>query len=652
MITLTVNTLTNENDGIDLGNISLIEAVEAANVNPGQDLINFEDSLRGGTIDVNGTLNITDSVIITGLGKEDLDIDGTINLINLPVDTTTITGLTAENFVIEGSPVTFVSLNNVEARNVSISTIENGQVSIGLNDADVSGITTDRSASLVELIINESRISGDISLSATSYGTVNTLIRNTTIENAGIYNGGRYNNLRVENSVITGNNGSGIFVPPGFENDRIYGVNVNIKNSTISHNGGGIYLGKGNLTLENTNIEENNGNGIVIIRNPLSDVNIENSTIAKNGNNGIYNRGGTLEVSNSTISGNEQDGIHTFSYFDGKSTTPIEPLTTVTNSTITANRRGIFNDAYANIVVIGYNAISASTTDLVNSIVSGNQVDDVVNDIAQDSYYGGDIPGYNFIEAKGVFISGGNNIMGTGNGVTDFTETTDQINTDAKLNPLADNGGFTQTHLPQMDSPAIDAGNQESLPRDVNDLDGDGNTTEPILFDQRGVGFNRVVGSELDIGAVEVQSSSPRPNVIIGTLRSDNLVGTNQRDIISGLASGDTLTGLVGEDLLRGGPGRDTLNGGPGNDSLIGGRNDDTFVFSENFGNDTIRSFQLNGDDVIDISGFASLTFEDLVINNNLITSPTTTGFGQISLVNFRGELTSDDFILQPFSVT
>jgi VCBS repeat-containing protein len=69
---------------------------------------------------------------------------------------------------------------------------------------------------------------------------------------------------------------------------------------------------------------------------------------------------------------------------------------------------------------------------------------------------------------------------------------------------LQDNGGPTLTHTPLVGSLAIDAGDNSVLPTDTQDLDGDGDTEEPIPFDQRGDGFNRVVGDAVDIGAVEV----------------------------------------------------------------------------------------------------------------------------------------------------
>src|SRR5690606_28030576 len=66
---------------------------------------------------------------------------------------------------------------------------------------------------------------------------------------------------------------------------------------------------------------------------------------------------------------------------------------------------------------------------------------------------------------------------------------------------LADNGGFVQTHRPQAGSVLIDAGSVADLPLDTYDLNGDGNTAEPLPVDAAGAA--RITGVAVDIGAVE-----------------------------------------------------------------------------------------------------------------------------------------------------
>lgn len=64
-------------------------------------------------------------------------------------------------------------------------------------------------------------------------------------------------------------------------------------------------------------------------------------------------------------------------------------------------------------------------------------------------------------------------------------------NTDPQLEPLADNGGPSQTRAFAVDSPVFDAGNPAAA-----DLP---------AFDQRGDGFGRVTGNAPDMGAFELQ---------------------------------------------------------------------------------------------------------------------------------------------------
>src|SRR5205085_9038300 len=87
--------------------------------------------------------------------------------------------------------------------------------------------------------------------------------------------------------------------------------------------------------------------------------------------------------------------------------------------------------------------------------------------------------------------------------------------------PLANNGGSAQTHVLVTGSPAIDAGSSSLLPADTFDLDGDTNTAEPLPVDQRGISFSRVIGTALDIGAVE-GAPNHAPTCSIGPAQNVN----------------------------------------------------------------------------------------------------------------------------------
>ena len=55
---------------------------------------------------------------------------------------------------------------------------------------------------------------------------------------------------------------------------------------------------------------------------------------------------------------------------------------------------------------------------------------------------------------------------------------------DCATGTLADNGGPTQTHSLQADSPAIDAGDTYAVPPDLHDADGDNFTDGPVGVDR------------------------------------------------------------------------------------------------------------------------------------------------------------------------
>jgi hypothetical protein len=84
------------------------------------------------------------------------------------------------------------------------------------------------------------------------------------------------------------------------------------------------------------------------------------------------------------------------------------------------------------------------------------------------------------------------------------------ISGDLRLGPLGDNGGPTRTMALLPGSPAINAGDNSRVPAGV-------------ATDQRGTGFDRVVGSAVDVGAFEVQ---PRPPVDTRTLTRDQAAVT------------------------------------------------------------------------------------------------------------------------------
>jgi hypothetical protein len=250
-------------------------------------------------------------------------------------------------------------------------------------------------------------------------------------------------------------------------------------------------------------------------------VEVTNSTLSGNKagggrGGGIHNReGGTVKVTNSTLSGNTVGGFFGFGLLGGgiyNDNGTVE----VTNSTLSGNQATNPGGSGAGI----YN--KAGTVTLTNSTLSGNIANPSTTDFAGiilpvpgsggGIWNGGTLNVKNTIVAQnnaatgpdvfGSFASGGYNLIGDGTGSTGFTAVGDRVGTaaapiDPLLNPLADNGGPTQTVALQPGSPAINGGDPAFVLTS-------GPFIGPPFYDQRGISpFNRVSGGIIDIGAFE-----------------------------------------------------------------------------------------------------------------------------------------------------
>lgn len=180
--------------------------------------------------------------------------------------------------------------------------------------------------------------------------------------------------VSISNSTITGNgagsavagtsaNGAGIHL-------NIAGGTYNISNTTISNNasnnaiaasatsvfGGGMFIGGGTVTVTNTTISGNS--------TALSGAGATGVAFA----GGIYNQQATLSLTNSNVqnntSGNFHAGIRTLAG-------TIAASTTLTNCTISGN---IANSTEGGGLVNFATSTANSTTNVINSTVSGNQV--------------------------------------------------------------------------------------------------------------------------------------------------------------------------------------------------------------------------------------------------------------------------------------
>lgn len=339
-----------------------------------------------------------------------------------------------------------------------------------------------------------------------------TITRGDATEGGGIFN---RENLTLENVVVTGNRatrGGGLF-----NAGRATIVDSRFQQNDASGSAGGI-SNAGTLTLRNSLVARNSGlNGAGGIKNEGS-LTIRESTIADNHagslgiasipGGGLLNDGtGVATIQNSTISGNQSDsaaGVENLGVMTMENATVSgnsallsfggvhnSGTLTLRNSTIAANRAsivdnpghrgaGLYNE-FASVITM-HNTILANNVNGSGGAVAENYGGGAAHAASSRNLIG---PG----DSSGLSNGGPNgNLVGV---------------VEAMLGALADNGGPTQTHALLSGSPAINAGDNSQVPLDAFDLDGDSNTTEAIPFDQRGTGFARVLGTAVDIGAVE-----------------------------------------------------------------------------------------------------------------------------------------------------
>ena len=285
--------------------------------------------------------------------------------------------------------------------------------------------------------------------------------------------------------------------------------------------GGGVGAGRGGLMI-NTTISNNTAGNGGVGKDQLG---------GRGGQGGGLAAGNVMTIINSTITGNKSgrggDGIAFFGAVggDGGGISNSARMTIV-NTTISDNQTGdggtgtqqgglggfgagIHNTApqliLANCTIAGnktngffggsgggISSPSVGIGILKNTIVANNAV---ATGVAQ----AGEGP-----DLFGNFTSQDYNLIENTAGASITGVTTHNVTgVDPNLGPLSNNGGRTLTHALLPGSPAINAGNNGNLEPDDSDLDNDGNLTEPIPFDQRGVNFPRVLSGTVDIGAFE-----------------------------------------------------------------------------------------------------------------------------------------------------
>jgi CSLREA domain-containing protein len=297
--TYTVNSLADTDDTTcdAAPDCTLREAINAANRNPGADIINFSVN---GIITTQDGFGILDDVTINGPGSNLLTVSGNDTGILFVVETP--------------GTVTFSKLT----------------ISHGIGIFGSGGGISNRGG-----------------------GTVNvnncTLTNNSTTNDGGAIYNFQNGTVNVTDSILSnntsGSRGGGIY------NEGA--CTLNVTNSTLNNNsaaiqGGGIYNG-GTATVDSSTISGNStpaqGGGIYT-GNMLS---VFASTVSNNSadtGGGISNFNGTANVTNSTLSGNtaNRGGAISTGFFAPMNVTS----STLSNNSAATQGGGIFNDTFAN----------------------------------------------------------------------------------------------------------------------------------------------------------------------------------------------------------------------------------------------------------------------------------------------------------------
>jgi hypothetical protein len=255
-----------------------------------------------------------------------------------------------------------------------------------------------------------------------------------------------------------------------------------VSGNVASNDGGGLALASGSLSLTTSTVSDNRallggGGGVFFGGASLT---AERSTLS--GNRAAGAGGGLLAVAetvattgvftNVTVSGNiaRGDGGGLSLIFGGDDTATLLNVTVTRNQA--ANGGGIVR--------------TGGVVQLRNTLVAQNQV----------------APGGEGTDVAGGCVSLGFNLVGIAEGILNVTPS-DQFGTldipiDARLAPLADNGGPTLTHALRPGSRAIDRGGNEGAPAN----------------DQRGRPRSRDGDSDgtavIDVGAFEFIPVLPR----------------------------------------------------------------------------------------------------------------------------------------------
>ena len=268
-----------------------------------------------------------------------------------------------------------------------------------------------------------------------------------------------------------------------------------LSDNSLAERGGGLHVTGGTVDLTRCTLSSNSaGSGGALYQEGTTTATLSNCTVS--GNSSLAERGGGLHVTSGTVDltrctlSSNSAGSGGALYQEGTTTVTLSTCTVSGNSS-----SGVFGGG--GLVAVSGNLVLEHCTISQNAGTSGAGVylesPATVNItsciIAGNTNPGG--PADIFNNTGGTLTASGNCLIGNNQSVATQFPASPLVGTatapvDARLAPLGNYGGLTQTMMPLPDSPVIDQGSP------VNPA---------FTTDQRG--FPRLLGLRPDIGAVE-----------------------------------------------------------------------------------------------------------------------------------------------------
>jgi parallel beta-helix repeat protein len=295
----------------------------------------------------------------------------------------------------------------------------------------------------------------------------------------------------IQAAITAANPGDTIYVAAG-----TYTENITLANG-VDVLGAGAYV----------TIINGGGSGHVVNSDAVnSTTTIDGFTITGGGTNyggGVYNDGASPVVSNCIITGNTAANFGGGIYNLNGSSPLVVNCIIAGNTATLFHGGGIYTDASSTPTIINC-TIAGNSASQGGGIYAENPTPTITNNIIANN---------TATSGRGIYCASGTLIIDHNDVHNDDLVNCTSTN-GSTANPLFVNEAGGDYHI-QPTSPCIDAGDNGAVPADTADLDGDGNTAEPMPYDfekdPRFFDGNGDSTATVDMGADEYYVAPPPP---------------------------------------------------------------------------------------------------------------------------------------------